>query len=161
MGFETDSKRGVQSHYGPRVVTNKFGGHLPSNGIVKSVMWDFAFDELPVCSTSNLEVSIPSGSTIVSAKMYIDTAFTSTSTTTDLLIGLEQSDGTDIDADGLITAANASQTTIAVLNSVITGTGALVGTTIGANAGELLVAGSDTDLLTGQARVVVEYVLSS
>jgi len=161
MGFETDSKRSVQNHYGPRVVNNKFGGSLPSNGIVKSIMWDFAFDELPVGSSSNLEASIPAGSTIVSAKMYIDTAFTSTSTTTDLLIGLEQSGLTDIDADGLITAANATQATIAVLNSVITGTGDLVGTTIGAAAGELLVAGSDTDLLTGQARVVVEYVLSS
>jgi hypothetical protein len=161
MGFETDSKRGVQSHYGPRVVNNKFGGSLPSNGIVKSAMWDFAFDELPVGSTSNLEVSIPANSTIISAKLYIDTAFTSTSTTSDLDIGLEQSDGTDIDANGLVTASEATQTTIALANSVITGAGALIGKTIGAAAGELMVIPTADDLLTGQARVVVEYVLDS
>jgi len=42
--------------------------------------------------------------------------------------------------------------------NVAVGVGALVGASIGAANGELVVAGSDTDLTAGKARVVVEYV---
>ena len=88
----------------------------------------------------------------------VNVAFTSTSTTTDLTVGLQQANGTEIDNDGLLTAANADQTAIAVANSIVTGSGALVGKGIGANAGELVVSSSAADLLTGAGRVIVEYI---
>lgn len=159
MGFANSAGLGVNNHYGPRATDESFGGQeSASKGIVKTAIWQFEYNNLPDAGSTNMQYSIPANSTIVSAKLFIDVAFTSTSTTTDLLIGLQKADGTEIDNDGLVTAANATQTTIAVANSVITGSGALVGTTIGAAAGELVVAGSDTDLLTGAGRVVVEYV---
>ena len=76
---------------------------------------------------------------------------------------MEQADGTDIDLDGLITAAQATQTTIAVANSVIDGASgtaaALINTTIGSAAGELVVTPTVADLTAGRAELVVEYLL--
>lgn len=161
MSFETDAKRGVINSYGPRVTNGKFGAYHDTSGLVQKAVWDFVYSDLPAGGTSKLQFSIPANSTIVSAKLYIDTAFTSTSTLTDLTVGLEQADGTDIDLDGLITAVDADQTAIAIENSVITGSGALVGKTIGTVAGELVITPSTADLLTGAGRVVVEFVLNS
>jgi hypothetical protein len=159
MTFEIDAKRGVANHYGVRTTNGKFGAQQSTkNGIVKSAVWDFDYSDLPNYGSNGLQLSIPANATIVSAKLYVDVAFTSTSTTTDLDIGLYTAAGSAIDADGLITAANASQTTIAVANSVITGSGDLVGKGIGASAGELVVTPSAADLLTGAGRIVVEYI---
>lgn len=161
MGFELDATRGVNTHYGPRATDGKYGGVLNSNGLVKKAVWVVDHADLPAGgSASNMEMSIPANSTIVSAKMYVDEAWTSTSTTTDLDVGLETSAGVAIDANGLVTATEADQAAIAVLNSEITGAGALVGLSIGAAAGELVVAPSVDDLLTGKARIVVEYVVA-
>jgi hypothetical protein len=161
MSFETDATRGVINSYGPRTTNGKYGAYHTTDGIVHKAMWDFVYSDLPTGATTKLNFSIPANSTIVSAKLFVDTAFTSTSTTTDLTVGLEQADGTDIDLDGLLTAVNADQTAIAIADSVITGSGALVGKTIGAAAGELVIQSSAADLLTGAGRVVVEFVKNS
>ena len=159
MTFEIDAKRGVLNHYGVRTTSGKFGAQQSTKeGIVKSAVWDFDYTDLPAAGTNGLQFVIPANATIVSAVLYVDVAFTSTSTTTDLAIGLATSAGAEIDLDGLVTAANATQTTIAVENSVITGSGALVGKGIGAAAGELVVTPTASDLLTGKGRIVVQYV---
>ena len=161
MTFEVEAKRGVLSSYGVRTTNQKYGGHIDDD-VIKTAQWTFNYNDLPAGATNNLGLSIPANSTILSAKMQIITAFTSTSTTTDLLVGLEQADGTDIDLDGLITAAQATQTTIAVVDSIIDGAsgtpGALIGTTIGAAAGELIVTSSAADLTAGKARLIVTYL---
>lgn len=158
MGFENTSGRNVISHYGPRALDEKFGSRYGTKGAIILAEWIFDFDDLPVGGASNLQYSIPANARIVSAKFEVITAFTSTSTTTDLTIGLEQADGTDIDLDGLLTAANLDQTVIANVGSLTTGTGALVGDTIGTAAGELVVTPNVDDLLTGRGRVLVEYI---
>lgn len=159
MGFEIDAKRGVANHYGARKTNGKFGGQESTcNGIVKSAIWDFDYNDLPSYGSNGLQFSIPANATIVSAKLYVDVAFTSTSTTTDLVVGLYTSGGVAIDADGLIAATDATQTAIGTAGNVVTGAGALVGKSIGAAAGELVVAGTDTDLTAGSGRIVVEYV---
>lgn len=161
MTFESTNGLGVLTHYGVRTVNQKTGGEI-CDEVIKTVQWTFSYNDLPTGAATGLGYSIPANSTILSAKLQIIDAFTSTSTTTDLLVGLEQADGTDIDLDGLITAAQATQTTIAVVNSVIDGASgtpaALVGTTIGAAAGELIVTSSAADLLTGKARLIVQYI---
>lgn len=158
MSLEDSAGLGVLSNYGPREVDQKYGAVYASKNEVKRAEWVFDFDDLPGGGTTNLELSIPAGASIVSASMEVIAAFTSTSTTTDLTIGLEQADGTAIDVDGLISATDATQATIAVVGAIIPGTGALVGFTIGAAAGELVIAGTVDDLLTGKGRVIVEYV---
>jgi hypothetical protein len=159
MGFEIDGKRGVAQHYGVRTTNGKFGGQQSTkNGVVKSAVWDFDYNDLPNYGSNGLQFVLPANATIVSAKLYVDVAFTSTSTTTDLNIGLYTSAGVAIDADGLIAAAEATQTAIGTAGNVVTGAGALVGKTIGTTAGELVVAPSVDDLLTGAGRIVVEWV---
>jgi hypothetical protein len=158
MTIEIAAKRGVAAHYGTRETTGQYGAQQNSSGLVKSAVWDFTYNTLPTAGANNLQFVIPANATIVSARLVVDTAFTSTSTTTDLTVGLQTSAGVEIDNDGLLTAANATQTTIGVANSVITGSGALVGLGIGAAAGELVVAATSTDLLTGSGRVIVEYI---
>jgi hypothetical protein len=159
MGFEIDGKRGVAQHYGVRTTNGKFGGQQSTKeGVVKSAIWDFDYNDLPNYGSGALHFQLPANATIVSATLYVDVAFTSTSTTTDLDVGLYTAAGVAIDADGLITAANATQTAIGTAGNVITGSGALVGKTIGSSAGELVVAPTVADLLTGAGRIVVEYV---
>ena len=158
MGYENTAGRNVLDHYGPRTTTGKFGGVYGSKDPIKTIEWTFDYDDLPGGGTTSLESQIPANASIVSAKMEIITAFTSTSTTTDLTVGLEEGDGSAIDVDGLLSATDATQTTIATAGNIISGTGALVGATIGAAAGELVVAPNVADLLTGKARVIVEYL---
>lgn len=160
MGIETAAVRGVTVHYGARSTEGKYGRTGVDNGVVKTAEWVFDYDELPDGEAHNLNVSIPANARIVSAKFEVLTAFTSTSTTSDLTVGLANSAGTAIDADGLLDATDLTQTVIANLGSLTTGTGALVGDTIGAVAGELVVAPSVDDLLTGKARVLVEYIVA-
>lgn len=162
MGIEIDAKRGVANHYGVRSTTGQYGSQQSTKqGIVKSAFWDFTYNTLPNGGTNNLQFVIPANAIIVSAKLIVDTAFTSTSTTTDLDIGLVTSAGVEVDLNGLVTATEATQTAIAVDNSVITGAGNLIGKTIGATAGELKVTPTVDDLLTGAGRVVVEYIYNN
>jgi len=161
MSLENSAGLGVLNNYGPRNTTGRYGG-AACDELVQWAMWDFTYASLPTYGTTNLQYSVPANATIVRARLLVDTAFTSTSTTTDLTVGLYTAAGAAIvAADGLITAANASQTTIAVENSIITGTGGLIGIGIGATAGELTIASSAADLLTGAGRVIVEYILNS
>lgn len=164
MTYEADPKRLVLNHYGARITNQKFGGvSIDGEGRRQLARWRFNYNDLPAGATNNLGVSIPANSTIISAKLNIITAFTSTSTTTDLQVGLEFADGTDIDLDGLITAAQATQTAIAIANSVVDGSlgtpAALINFTIGTTAGELVVTPTVADLLTGRAEMIVEYLL--
>ena len=91
MGYEADAKRLTLNHYGARKTNQKYGGSsLDGSGRKYVARWRFNYDDLPAGATNNLGLSIPANSTILSAKLNILTAFTSTSTTTDLTVGLEQ-----------------------------------------------------------------------
>lgn len=164
MTFEKNAIRNVFNHYGPRKVDQHFGGQQ-NNEVVKRVAWTFDYTMLGtlvgtdvVGSVQSLEYSIPANSTILTAGLQIITPWVSTSTTSDLEIGLEQADGTDIDLDGLLTAAQLTEATLAVAGSYIVGTGALVTKTIGTAAGELIVTPSVDDFTAGKARLFVEYI---
>ena len=167
MAFEKDTQRGVLNSYGVRTTTGKFGAEdAAEHGIIRSATWDFAYNDLPSGSSANLSLchKIPANSTIVRARLFIDSAFTSTSALTDLTVGLYRAtDGTTaINATGLITATDATETTIGTAGNVITGTGALVGKLSDATYdGVLVVAPTTADLTAGTGRIVVEYVLNS
>jgi hypothetical protein len=146
MSYEIDAKRGVTNHYGARETTKKYGGEYGTKTSVKTVEWEFTYDDLP--------------GEILSAKFIVDSPWTSTSGTTDLLVGLNDKDGNVIDADGLLTAVNLVDTAIedaADVGTVVDGTGALVGKSIGAVAGEVVIAPNVADLTAGAGRLIVEY----
>ena len=151
MTIELAPIRGVANHYGVRTTDNKYGGQESTKeGIVKSAEWSFSYDNLSTTLNSNLAQTIPANASIVEATLYVDDAWVGG---TNLTIGLYQADGTVIDADGLVAATITATLTA---NKVVTGAGALVGTTIGANAGQLVAATTGT-YTAGTARVVVKF----
>jgi len=157
MGFESNTGTGSVAHYGPRETNQSFGGTSTNRSGEIQAVYQFDFDELPEATNIDLDNIIPSGAQILSAEFNVITAFTSTSTTSDLLVGLADADGgaTITDADGLLTAAQLTQTVIGT-TVVTSGTGALVGTTL-TEAAVVTVAPSVDDLLTGRANLVVTY----
>ena len=163
MTLDVQAVRSVSKQFGPRQTDMKYGGRVDEDSLFHTAVWDFNYDSLPAAGTNNQQHVIPANSVIVEAYLRIITAFTSTSTTTDLTVGLEQADGTDIDLDGLITAAQATQTTIAVAPSLIKGSSgtpaALINVGIGSAAGELIVTPSAADLTAGRAQVIVTYLI--
>ena len=163
MTQEIQTIRGVTKNYGTRETEMQFGGRVYGENLTKVATWTFDYDNLPVGGLSNLEHVIQAGSTIVSAKFRIITAFTSTSTTTDLTIGLQGSAAEVIDLDGLLTAAHLDQTTIQVVGALYDGAAGTAGALIGfishaSTDGELVVQSSAADLLTGRGEVIVEYM---
>jgi hypothetical protein len=161
MSYESKTGLGVQAHYGPRDAETKFGGKVPGENVGKKLILTFDFDDLPAdAAEAGISAQLPANCSILSAKMEIITGFTSTSTTTDLDVGVTDADGGSniTDPNGLITVAEATQATIATAGNIITGAGAMVGATIGAEAGVVTVVPNVDDLLTGKARIVVEYL---
>lgn len=161
MPIDIQAIRNVTTNYGVRKLNPEYGGEIDEK-VIKVVQWTFSYNKLPTFGVDKLEAYVPANATILSAKLQIIEAFTSTSTTTDLTAGLYTSAGVAISAAGLITAAQADQTAIAVVGSVIDGASgtaaALINKTVGAVAGELVVAASVADLLTGRARLIVTYI---
>jgi hypothetical protein len=159
MTLENKLIMGVLDHFGPRVTQMSKGGHVNLNQLVRTGIWDFNYDDLPIGAIDNLGLSIPANSTILAARFRIVEAFTSTSTTTDLEVGFVDSGNNVIDDDALLTAFNGSQTSIAVKGLIISGSGAGINKTVGATAVELSVTPSVDDLLTGRGQVIVEYLV--
>jgi hypothetical protein len=145
--------RGVVQHYGPRTTREDFGGRIVQD-YIKTVRWEFSFNRLPAPGTTNIEQVIPAHSSILTARLVVKTAFAGGTSYT---VGLQQADGTEIDNDGLLTAATLGVAALTPRGKTIVGTGALVGTTIGANKGELVVVSSGT-FTAGRAEIIVEYV---
>jgi len=148
MALENSAGINVVNHYGPRDTDASKGGQAKSTGQIKRAEWQFAYDDLPTYGSTNIQFAIPANATIVSSKWITGTAWAGG---TSLNVGLYQGDGTVIDADGLDAAI-----TPTTAGAVIDGNGALVGATIGANAGELTVAATGT-YTAGTATVIVEY----
>lgn len=116
---------GARTQYGPRDVAKKEAARTVSFGIARQIVVDFDFANLP--STLNagadaVNAYVPAGSFITRCYLYCKTAGAGGTSYT---VGLEQADGTDIDADGLITAAQGAVANLAQGN-VIAGRGALV-----------------------------------
>lgn len=132
--------------------------HVVEGTLVKTLVVDFSYDKLPdgdnSAAHSGEHAYIPANAWIKSATLFAKTDWGGTTPT--LTLGLEQQDGTAIDADG-IDAAIAEAALDA--GDVVQCDGALVaaGTTIGANNG-YIVATTGGTVTSGTARLVVEYM---
>jgi hypothetical protein len=151
MGYENSAGLAVRNFYGPRTIVEKFGGEVSTSGLTKEAEWVFSYNDLPVVNaTGEMELSIPAGAFISSAKLEVLDAFVGG---TSYNIGLYESDGTEIDADGI----DAGVLTAALIAGAwIDCNGALVGASIGSAAGQLVVAATGT-FTAGKARLLVEY----
>lgn len=133
MGFATDSKRGVEVHYGPRTVEGKFGAEI-GDGVVKHVVYDITHQDLSSTSAAavtGLEYVYPAGSVFLSCQYVVDEAIVGpTAITCGTYLA---SDGTTAhDADGLMTAAVGVVTALDAVGDRVLGTGALLATGTGA-----------------------------
>lgn len=154
MGYENSAGLGVRNHYGPREIVEKFGGEVSTSGLTKEAEWVFDYDDLPVYGTGGeMEVTLPAGAFIVSAKIEVLTAFAGAGTET-YNLGLNSDASTAIDADGIDAAVAIGALTA---GAWIDCDGALVGASIGAAAGQLVVVASAGTVTAGKARLIVEY----
>ena len=159
-----DGKHGARKVFGPSSggAASEAPAHKHTDGVIREIAVDFTYDCLPVKGNAGADAvvdKIPANALIVSSYLIVYTAFTSTSTTTDLAIGLQEADGTEIDDDGLHTEAQLTQTAINATNAWFVGGGALVGASVGSADGYITVTPNVDDLLTGAARLVVRYIL--
>lgn len=155
-GATAGGTRRAATHYGRRLDESQaMSEHNVSQNVYKQEV-TFKYDDLPSAALDELNSRIVAGARVLSMVLKVHEAFTSTSTLTTMSIGLEQPDGTVIDADGLLaaTAVDANFTA----GAYVDGAGALVGAGSGlANDGIVVCTTSAADLLTGEATLVVEY----
>ncbi len=156
--MSTEFLNGVRNYYGPRLTEDLYGGSIKTAGHVQQLEWRFQYDNLPVYEADGAAaLVIPAYSLIVSAKIFCKVAL---ATATAMTVGIvKDTDGTAIDADGLLTATNGAVADMTVGAWVI-GSGALIGNTVdfGAVAGQLSVATTGSAPTTGDFHLVVEYI---
>lgn len=149
------TSQGVRKHYGPRDVEDKAPSRTSTAGEVKELVVEFNYDDLPSASElDNLVLSIPAHSFILSSHTHVKTAFVGG---TSVSIGLQEADGTEIDNDGIDAAVATAALTA---NAWIVNDGALVGASIGAEAGQVVVTASGS-YTAGSAKLVVRYLESA
>lgn len=110
---------GARNNYGPREVARKEAGIL-AEGIRKTLVVPIAFDNLPSAANSGNDAVaqfIPAGCPVIRSFLKPITAFTG-GTGTGLQIGLEQANGTDIDADGLFLDAQVVSANLVATNFI-------------------------------------------
>lgn len=143
---------GVRNWYGPRGAEDKLPALIKTEGMEKTLVYDFNYDDLPAESADgSMSLAIPADSLITNATIHVTTA---SAGGTSYNFGLYESDGTVIDADGIDAAV--SNATLAE-DAWVVCDGALVGATVGAAAGQLRVAATGT-FTAGSFRVQIDYV---
>ena len=152
MGIEV--LNGVRNWYGPRGAEDKLPALIKTTGYTKEMVIDFDWDDLPTYSADgSMVLEIPADSFIVSSKVHVKTASAGSSAV--YHFGLYTSAGAEIDLDGL--DASVAQATLAE-DAWVVGDGALVGASIGAAAGQIVVALASGSATGGSYRLIVEYI---
>lgn len=166
MSFESDSKRGVLNHFGPRKTNGEYGGKVNPD-LLKYAVIDIDVPNgegiaAAAWAVEGLDVVIPSGAIFLTADLVVETAF-------DALTGLNigtylASDGTTaVDADGFMVAATVVLAAIDAVGDRIKGAGAQLATGTG-GLGALTSNAVIRTLYTGtaptvgKARLIVSYL---
>lgn len=158
MATEHTSAGGVRKVYGPYSVDRKLPSAESTKGEVHELQCVFDYSDLPDNSSDATNLKIPANAFILSAHLVAQAAF---ATLTALVVGLQQADGTEIDNDGLLTSTNGAVANINGIGKWVVGSGALVGATIGAAAGQISVSTTGSAPTAGRAKLVVRYLLPS
>lgn len=146
---------GRQTYLGPfDEKQSKYGVTLSGSEKEVDVVYEFSYNSLPAFVEAGNEMlkGIPANAQIVSSKLFVLDAWVGG---TQLDIGLvKKSDGTTIDADGLDAAVLTAALTA---GAIIEGDGALIGASVGADAGVLEVAATGT-YTAGSAKLILTYI---
>lgn len=152
-GDTAGSSRRAATDYGTRKTERQFPGQYVGDAGVETLEVHFTYATLPTYGVDGLIAVIPQYAKILSADLAVTTAFAGG---TSLAFGLHQTDGTEIDADGLITAASGALANIDAVGDRLTGAGALIGARTSA-AGNITATAVGT-FTAGEAALRVEYV---
>lgn len=153
---------GLVIGFGTRDVEGKRGGNVRTSGEKEQLVVEFSYDDLPeggnLVDADGSYVRIPENSLILDAYFEVLEAFADG---TSYDIGLDEPDGTAIDADGLWDSLDLSD-----INSV--GDRSVASDHGGTNSGTLcnsaisepgvLVVTESGSFTSGRARVVIEYI---
>lgn len=153
---------GAAQNYGPRTANEGLDNSVSTYGVFKQrelyLDYEQANAGLPTldADTDAAVLVIPANSVITRAYFQVGTAFTSAGSAT-LQLGLQETDGTVVDADGIDSIAVAALTAgAAVVND-----GALVGASVGAADTQISVDYGTAVFTAGTGRLVVEYLEST
>lgn len=154
------SSIGSAQHYGPRAANTGLDNSVSTYGLVQQRELYFDYEQanagLPTtdADTDAATLVIPANSFIKSAYLEVSTAFTSGGSAT-LELGVQGTDGSTVDADGIDTIAVAALT----VGSWTVCDGALVGATVGTADVQLSIDDAVAVFTAGVGRLVVEYIL--
>lgn len=148
---------GVRNYFGPVDPKDTKIPAKQSKAKPEIMQIDFRYDDLPSNSTTDEGIlKIPKGSFLVSARLIVLEAFVSGGLTT-VDVGLVQTDGTAIDADGLFAAL--AKASIDAVGKVAVGAGALVGAVSSLTVdAQVKVAVATGPFTAGRGRLLVEYI---
>ena len=148
------SSRRAAQHFGRRLNEDEVLAktHLKHGEEVLTVT--FGFDGLPAGGVDQLIQRIPANSQVISARLQAIVAFAGG---TSYAVGLEEPDGTVVDADGLITDANAPLASLDTAGEVVDGTGALVGAATPSTVDVQVVVTATGTFTAGEATLEVVY----
>lgn len=152
-GVTAGSKRRAAQQYGRRTIEDKYAAKFRQEQGFEVYEVTFRYNDLPVHGEDQLILRIPANAAVVSATLHVTEAFAGG---TSLAVGLVQPGGTAVDADGLITDANAPLANIDAVGDYVEGSGALIGGSIGANAAQIEVVATGT-FTAGEATLSVKF----
>ena len=98
---------------------------------------------------------IPAYATIIATRVFVRKAVAGG---TSISVGVFQTDGTEVDADGLVSGATTAE--MDTIGNLVVGAGALVGQSVGDKPVTLGVTGTG-DFTAGEVQIMVEYSLNS
>lgn len=150
---------GLEVGFGTIDTENPQSASLRTVGKLNQIETELVYDNLPAAGAVGGKVfRIPANSTITRAWVVVEEGFTSAGATT-LDIGLQEKDGTVIDADGIDAAI--ALTAIDTVGEVVVHDGALVGgvVTIGDADGYVYVTVGTGPYTAGKGVLTVEYLL--
>lgn len=153
-GASGGSSRRAATHYGPREIEDVLPGRYADKHGKKVFEYTFSFDDLPVSGLDAAILSLPANSRILAATLKVITPIAGTTPT--VTIGMEQSDGTAIDVDGIDVAI--AEAALDAIGETVLCDGALVDNTagIGTAAGQVIVTTGGT-VTAGKFNLKVEF----
>lgn len=141
-GASGGGTRRAATHYGEREIEDVLPSKYVKSDSEVVLTHTFSFDDLPVSGDDEAILRIPANAFIVSATLRVLTPIDGTTPT--LTIGLEESDGTAIDVDGIDVAI--AESALDAVGETVLCDGALVAKLVGIGtaAGQIIVTTGGT-----------------